>query len=364
MDSPFFRELSLDHLYLAFRQAKTALFFDDRGVGLIELAAFEADLERRLKNLLALLQSAAFSLDEIPLGTTWMVPKKAIKDDGLSSRSELDSSAATGIDLQARLTPSPELAILEVLYLWRFGPAIERIIPKESIGYRLQSREGRISRTKRFLFDYWPNQYQRFRTEPLEAAERGIVESGHSHLFVTDFSRFYDNVCPKFLLNADFQAQLCDANPGGKGSAFDVDAFREGTESLLSVYSRFQRCVSDITGVDEPRGVPIGSLTSRVVANAALATLDGLLASNQSVLCYRRYVDDIAVVFVQATSSQLSREDAMRALLPLSSAVDEPDCLDANELRRDGSVFRINQKKTDVKTLRGKAGAQFLQGRS
>lgn len=38
-------------LYLAFRQAKTALYFEKRGVGLLELAAYEQELPKNLKAL-------------------------------------------------------------------------------------------------------------------------------------------------------------------------------------------------------------------------------------------------------------------------------------------------------------------------
>ncbi|EYF06001.1 hypothetical protein [Chondromyces apiculatus] len=38
-------------LYLAFRQAKTALYFEKRGVGLLELAAYEQELPKNLKKL-------------------------------------------------------------------------------------------------------------------------------------------------------------------------------------------------------------------------------------------------------------------------------------------------------------------------
>lgn len=38
-------------LYLAFRQAKTALYFEKRGVGLLELADYEQRLPENLKTL-------------------------------------------------------------------------------------------------------------------------------------------------------------------------------------------------------------------------------------------------------------------------------------------------------------------------
>ncbi len=43
--------LSIAELYLAFRQAKAALFFEKRGVGLNALAEYEQELPANLKRL-------------------------------------------------------------------------------------------------------------------------------------------------------------------------------------------------------------------------------------------------------------------------------------------------------------------------
>jgi hypothetical protein len=54
-------------LYLAFRQAKTALYFERRGVGLLELAKFERDLAKNLHALNDVLERESW-FDEVSLG--------------------------------------------------------------------------------------------------------------------------------------------------------------------------------------------------------------------------------------------------------------------------------------------------------
>ena len=62
-------------LYLAFRQAKTALYFERRGVGLLDLAQFEQNLPANLGALTGLLGRQSW-FDEVPVGKTWVVPKR------------------------------------------------------------------------------------------------------------------------------------------------------------------------------------------------------------------------------------------------------------------------------------------------
>jgi len=66
---------SISELYLAFRQAKSALFFEGRGVGLVELAAYEESLPDNLKSLQAKLSNGKW-FDKLQVGEVWIVPKR------------------------------------------------------------------------------------------------------------------------------------------------------------------------------------------------------------------------------------------------------------------------------------------------
>lgn len=76
----------------------------------------------------------------------------------------------------------------------------------------------------------------------------------------------------------------------------DVDEYKRATGSLLRAYGRFHMAASSRAATRIRVGVPIGALTSRVIANLSLAPLDGHVASRPGVLCYRRYVDDLVIV--------------------------------------------------------------------
>ncbi|HEX6825091.1 MAG TPA: hypothetical protein VF077_02150, partial [Nitrospiraceae bacterium] len=115
---------------------------EKRGVGLFELAAYEQNLPRNLKALQRKLERGAW-FDKLSVGETWIVPKRLRASDeggngvvriGPSRR----KSEGRAVDIQLRLTPHPEFAVAEVLYLWRFGGLLDALLlDQEVIGYRL-----------------------------------------------------------------------------------------------------------------------------------------------------------------------------------------------------------------------------------
>ena len=103
--------------YPAFRQAKTAHYFERRGVGLVELAEFEANLPENLHALLGVLQEKRW-FDGLEPGETWLVPKRLRTQE---------SSEAAGI---VRLGPPPAPKLLRTLDIQvRLGPHPAFAIP-------------------------------------------------------------------------------------------------------------------------------------------------------------------------------------------------------------------------------------------
>ena len=291
-----------DDLFLAYRHAKSALFFDRRGVGLIDLARFEQDLDRRLLALHRRLRSSDGWFDDLPLGSVWAVPKKLRRKPRRTPRSGVvrvgheTLSDPTQIELQLRLSPSPESAIVEVLFLWQFGPALESLISRHSVGRRLSLERNRIRKTQPRLFQFWQKQYNAFRTAPIRAAQAEIRRQGSVLLISADLTSFYDSVDANFLLSEDFAQLLQDSEHNEDVAPIDIEAYDSAVRSLLRFYSRFRRTASSYTGEQLPVGVPIGSLTGHIVANLALANLDRAVQSRRTTVCYRRYVDDIIIV--------------------------------------------------------------------
>jgi hypothetical protein len=344
-------------LYLAFRQAKTALYFERRGVGLLELATFEQDLPKNLKALQHKLAKGGW-FDQVEIGPAWLVPKRlraAQGEDDDVVRIGVPRHDTTGrpVDIQIRLSPHPAFAVVEVLYLWQFGGLLDGMLSKEVLGYRLDLRDRQVVPHRRWLFEYWPSRYQQYRTAPLEAARSALTRGEQVLIISGDLASFYDTVAPAFLLSDAFIAELY-----AKGTDFDVGAYQKATGSLLGAYQRFRAEASRRAAITVDTGVPIGALTSRLVANVALAPLDRYISSRPGVLCYRRYVDDF--VIVAKADGERGLVDSVREFVPLREPHDEVLRLDVDSLGRGGSDFQLQKTKISVHHLAGVPGTDFV----
>lgn len=345
-------------LYLAFRQAKAALYFEKRGVGLLELATYEQELPKNLTTLQGKLSKGQW-FDSLKIGEVWIVPKRLRADD--SADGEINRIGAPHqqpsrrpVDIQLRLSPHPEFAIVEVLYLWRFGAFLDALLSKDVLGYRLDLRQHQVVAHRRWLFEYWPSRYQEFRTAPLMAAKRALKRGERTLIVSGDFASFYDTVDPSFLVGDELVDELLAQ---GVQQA-DVDDFKLATASLLGAYDRFRTEASRRAAMPINVGIPIGALSSRVVANLALAPLDRHAVSRDGVLCYRRYVDD--VVIVSRAGAEQTRLETMARFLPLLEGHDEILRLDVNRLGRAGSEFQLQMAKVRVHHLAGVPGTDFV----
>lgn len=351
---------TISDLYLAFRQAKTALYFEKRGVGLFELAAYEQHLPKNLRVLQSKLATGNW-FDKLAIGVTWVVPKRLRAQDPDAAGvvrigfSQL-KTAGRAVDIQFRITPHPEFAIAEVLFLWKFGGLLDaQLIDDAVLGYRLDLRDSQVVPHRRWLFEYWPSRYQAFRTEPLKAAREALSRGEDTLILNGDLASFYDTVDPSFMLSPPFIARLRQHD--AKNS--DLKEYQHATASLLRAYERYRREASRLGGIPISMGIPIGALTSRVIANLTLAPLDAHISALPGVNCYRRYVDDLVVVAKGADSNE-SLLDTIKRFLPLADSQDGILRLNVSALERDGSDFQLQLTKVRVHHLAGVPGTDFV----
>ena len=261
------------------------------------------------------------------------------------------------------LTPSIEFAIVETLWLWTFGPALEALLTRAARANRLNlEKDGRsLDIGARGPFGFWPTQYQRFREDGFVVARRLLAGKDRCLVASLDIAAFYDNVDPRFLVRKDFVSHV-RSEAGARDIRFDSSEYVGATRTLLSAFRRYYSACRSVTGLSMRRGIPIGCLSSRVIANLALAPLDDYISNQTDVQYYARYVDDILLVATpQSPIPRTSRRIASRFLpvVPTSARSDEIE-LDTHQLGRRGSEFRLQQSKLRGYVLRGRRGREFL----
>lgn len=352
-------------LYLAFRQAKVALFYQRHEIGLLEVARYEQDLESNLTRLRQMLSVNGGWFDDISIGQVFVVPKRFRTVE--SERQEVRIGVAPRgvqhrpLEIQLRLAPSADFAIVETLYLWRFGPLIDGLLTSSAIGNRLDTRDHQLSQTRRWLFQYWPPRYQEFRNFPIGTARRVLLDADAFATIVSvDLASYYDTIASNFLLSESFISTL-SSFADERFLEFDQEEYRIATSSLNQAYRRYQQSARFLVGGSWKTGIPIGALTSPVVANAALTTLDRRILANPSTVSYRRYVDDIVIVAKDPQLKDLDTTQVLRHFVPVGNETDGRLTLNCDLLDRPESDFEIQQSKIRIHHLSGQPGIQFLK---
>ena len=340
-------------------------FFEHRGVGLGSFARFESALFRNLQKLRETLSANGGWFESLSPGDVWVVPKQFRRRMESASVDPRHSITRVGVsrvdaveddlDVHLRFSPTPEIAIVEVLYLWTFGPALEHVLRKESLGYRLNVQDGSIRKTSRWLFSFWPIQYQAFRTVPLRVAQRELRQGGSVAIVSTDFSGFYDSIEPEFLLRKEFMVEVTE-----KGGRLDPRGYRRATKSLLGMYRRFRQEAGKRLGMRVGIGVPVGALTSRLVANLALGQFDDAVVEQPGIVCYRRYVDDLVIVARVGQGEDVSFDGALQRFVPTLDPTKDGYEINAEAVGRAGSMLCLQHTKTRVHHLKGIEGQEFL----
>lgn len=237
---------------------------------------------------------------------------------------------------------------------------MESLLSRSSIGHRLDLRPHRIDRTRQHLFQYWRPQYNRFRDVPIRKAREALDKGAAVFLVSADLTSFYDTVDPSFLLSESFIQSLKESRYNRKHKSFNASNYCVAVRSLLVFYSRFRRMASRYTGRRWETGIPIGALTSRLVGNLALATLDREVESRKKTLCYRRYVDDMIIVANAPAKQAGSLKDVLLDCIPHLESRDDALRLSDASLDRIGSRFEIKLAKCKVHHLAGRRGVVFL----
>lgn len=345
-------------LFYAWRQAKTALFFDRRGVGLQLLAEFEEDLPARLRELEQKLDKG-ISFRNVPIGRVFVLPRSfGKKGSKPGSKGESLDGVYTPkeLEVQIRLCPSPEYAIVEALFLRYYGAHIESGLSKVAIGNRLDLRDGKLHPGRRWIFKYWPKSFEHFRDAPLQEIKRrvGAVDCV---LVNADVRRFYDSIDPSFLMSERFRTDA-------------PDGYDEAAQSLVDSYSVFRKRAGEVLQMELKTGIPIGCLTSPVVANAALARLDAHIVRARPIR-YLRYVDDMVVVLsVQgldlhpnASGSYESKErecDVLNSIFPFEQAPFDWKLDNRTLGLSEHCCLKLHRDKTMVRVLRGEDGLKSV----
>lgn len=174
-----------------------------------------------------------------------------------------------------------ELHIIATLWIMEEGVKLHKIIGNDSYGYHLpvHSNEDKLGRAK-LLFTRYFEKYQEWRDKGIRAAKNQI-DSGNDVLLVSlDIRNFFHSV------HIDFEDLKKDLKVESEYSLTDI------IERICLEHTKKLK-IKDRANLPL---LPIGLVSSGVIANWFLSDFDRELKDKMAPVYYGRYVDDIFIV--------------------------------------------------------------------
>lgn len=357
-------QVKLIDLFRAYRQAKTNVFFERRGVSAECFSEFEEDIEANLIKVQKALSLGQLINSAQDIGTL-LITEKALEFEEPNTkglliqeqdyRDEPQRTPPSTISLRTQLAPTAEFAVFETLWLQKYGGFIENFLSESCYGSRMHTiGEGankRIDKERRSSFKYYISAYKKWRQDPLSRAKRALEAGQRISLYTLDIRSYYDNLSPAFMIDRRFFEQFEEFEDFPPG-------YIEWTSQLLGYLQCWQSYVIEWLGILEDKSpqLPVGISFSRIVANIALAPLDNHAEQADRLIYYGRYVDDVNLLV--DTSDIADSQGSLSTLLstlPIKQST-ETLVLDTQALRLKGSVLELQTAKTKCIRLSGEAG--------
>lgn len=291
------KRVSIDDVRDAYIKLKSYVYYENFSIGLkTKLAAFEASsLEPKLLSLVDEINNYGTKkkkskIDQNINSISYLVVPKKFKDEQFEKEgfyfSNHNTKSAYEIDDTKKVTPfidcSIELHIITILWIIRIGKKIDGKLGSECYGNRIS----KIDKTKSILnsqirlFDRYYVNYNRWRDSAIKSAKKVYSRGKDVAILNLDLQSYYNSID----LNLD--------NINVKGNNQWLNSI------VKKIHVTYSNKIFNDGIIPELKTVlPIGLISSNILANYYLAILDRFVTKRIRPEYYGRYVDDIIIVF-------------------------------------------------------------------
>ncbi|WP_313305357.1 RNA-directed DNA polymerase [Empedobacter sp.] len=325
--------ISKEHIVEAYSKLKAYIYYDNFNLYLRkQLSDFESN-----NNTDKLFQELADDLNDY-LDKSKLNPSLKSKIDGISyfiipksfkSKKGSDTLLISNKDsknykidkITQLFKGSIQLHIISTLWIITEGVKLQSKIGKDNYGYHLPiNKSTNKIESEKLLFTKYFDKYQEWRDKGIKAAKQQIDEQNNVLLISLDIKNFFHSCSINF---EELKKDLKNEN-------------RSLTDLIQIICEKY----TDIIGTNHSKSnnnlplLPIGLVSSGVIANWFLSDFDKKLKEKTTPVYYGRYVDDIFIVV---------------------SNVDEPknDIIEwlKNKYFYDDNPLKITNEKEEVKYL-------------
>lgn len=190
-----------------------------------------------------------------------------------------------------------ELHIISVLWVNRFGINFDKDLLQECKGNRLLlNKEKSNTINNSSLFKPYFTQYQKWRDESIIVAQN-LINNGKNALFINLDIKDYFHSC-RIDLNRYFPEDEDNIN-------LILSVIHKEYSSLVAKKYKFLN--SPLDDLKDKSIIPIGLLSSYVIANHYLDDFDKIIVNKFKPAYYGRYVDDILIVLAEPNIDHYSK---------------------------------------------------------
>lgn len=292
----------------AFIKLKSYTYYENFSIGLkSKLAEFESNnFESKLRNLTEDLNnygriSAVTNIErDIKKISYYLTPKK-FKEDPIDETnsfyfSNQNKRKRYEIDAINKVTPfidcSIEIHIATILWILRVGRKIDQKLSRNCYGNRLAEKKSRatILNPDLKLFTRYYLSYNRWRDAAIQAAKKQYRKGNDVAILNLDVQSYFNSI--------DLDVATIKTNT----------KYHWINDILAKIHSQYSTILKKDGFVNSDTiALPIGLISSNILANYYLASLDTLIESKVQPVYYGRYVDDILIVFANPTIDKASK---------------------------------------------------------
>ena len=348
----------------AYKKLKSYVYQDNTLLHLkISLARFESDkdFETKLSDLEKKLEKDDISeFDEYFSEVNYIIVPKTYNFKNNSDTSNIYSNSIEQNSYEVRdfnvfIDCPIELHLLSILWIMYIGDKLDSELSDEVLGYRLvRNNDGIFEKDDYKLFKKYHEKYSSFRDGAVKQAINLHKIELDCSVINLDIKRFFYNI--KF----DFDSIDID------------DKYLLLNKILQEIHIKYQtKLLNDkIYKENEVNSIlPIGLLSSSIIANHSLHKLDILFSSKLQVSYYARYVDDILLVFSHNTIQSMNKfidmincidkemsftekEDNISFEIENNKFTFQNDKIKIFEFKKDASIYLLNKFKKTIEQNR------------
>jgi hypothetical protein len=223
----------------------------------------------------------------------WLLPKSINNTTPLSDTFLTNQTVVENIEIKkefALIKAAIHLHIISILWIMEGGFYLENAMKIKPSGNKLQLNEEKNRLLKGFsLFKPYYKLYQSWRDNAFEKATQLIEEEKNVLILSLDVKDYYPS------MKVDFDKIKEEVNEWQTKNKKEVYRFNFLTDVLEKIQKEFERVIKNHK-VRESYGLPIGLISSGVIANWYMNKFDEKVHEIINPSYYGRYVDDILMV--------------------------------------------------------------------